>query len=72
MNNKSFYEDKLNQFIEEQKNLDKKFSNISTLRVLSFLLGLALLLIGIFDDKPAALVVGVVSYRIFVFGQASW
>ena len=67
MNNKSFYEDKLNQFIEEQKNLDKKFSNISTLRVLSFLLGLALLLIGIFDDKPAALVVGVVFLIAFLY-----
>ncbi|MBQ9233525.1 MAG: DNA mismatch repair protein MutS [Lachnospiraceae bacterium] len=54
MNNKDFYEDKFNQFSEEQKILEKKFSNISTLRVLSFLIGLAMLLIGIFDDKPVA------------------
>ena len=53
-NNKNYYNEKFNNFNEEEQRLDKKYSQISTLRIISFLLGFALLLIGIFDDKLSA------------------
>ena len=67
MNNKFFYEDKFNQFKEEKNSLDKKFSNISTLRALSFLAGLALLLIGVFDGQIICGVLGVIFLVVFLY-----
>ena len=67
MNNKFFYEDKFNQFKEEKNSLDKKFSNISTLRALSFLVGLALLLIGVFDGQIICGVLGVIFLVVFLY-----
>ena len=57
-NNKNFYNEKFNIYSKEEQFLEKKFSHISTLRVFSFLLGLALLLIGIFDDRLIAGIFG--------------
>ena len=65
-NNKKFYNEKFNIYSEEEQLLEKKFSHISTLRVFSFLLGLALLLIGIFDDLVIAGIFGVLLLAAFL------
>lgn len=67
ISNKDFYEEQLNHFKEEEKRLEKKFSRISTFRVVSFLAGLALLLIGIFDNYIILAVIGVTLLMIFLY-----
>ena len=66
-NNKNFYNEKFNIYSKEEQFLEKKFSHISTLRVFSFLLGLALLLIGIFDDRLIAGIFGALFLAAFLF-----
>ena len=66
-NNKNYYNEKFNNFNEEEQRLDKKYSQISTLRIISFLLGFALLLIGIFDDKLPAGIIGALLLAAFLF-----
>ncbi|MBQ9234606.1 MAG: DNA mismatch repair protein MutS [Lachnospiraceae bacterium] len=61
------YTDKFNALIEEKENLKKQYSMISTLRIISFLTGLGLFLIGVADDKPLALVFGIIILITFIY-----
>lgn len=54
-------------FAMEAKALGKKYSAISTMRVISFLAGAALLIVGIADDMFAAGIAGGVFLLIFVY-----
>lgn len=67
ISNKDFYEEQFNYFKEEEKRLEKKFSRISALRVFSFLIGLALLLIGIFDNHMVSGVIGSALLIMFLY-----
>ena len=67
MENKAYYEKQYNDFNEIKVKLDKRFSMISTFRIISFLLGAAFLFIGIFDGVSLLKPVGVVLLLTFIF-----
>ena len=67
INNKEFYENQFNRFKAEDANLEKKYSGISTLRIITFLIGLAFLLIGIFDDFVFLGIIGTFFLLFFVY-----
>ena len=67
MKNKEIYNDKLNTLNEEYEMLERQYSMISTFRIISFLIGLALFLIGISDDKPVALIFGIIVLATFIY-----
>mgnify|MGYP002624769211 CR=1 FL=1 len=67
ISNKDFYEEQLNYYKQEEKSLEKEFSLISTLRIFSFLIGLALLLIGIFDEYFVLGVAGAALLFLFLY-----
>ncbi|MBQ9609246.1 MAG: DNA mismatch repair protein MutS [Lachnospiraceae bacterium] len=67
MKEQKIYQEKLNTLNDEKVELEKRFSIISLLRVTTFLIGIALLLIGISDDKPIALVFGIIILVGFIY-----
>ena len=62
----SFFDERYENLQKEKEGLSKKYSQISTFRILSFLAGVALLCIGIFDHKDAATIAGVVLLVAFI------
>lgn len=62
----NLFAEKNNNLLNQIKKLDKKSSNISTMRVICFLLGAALLIIGVSDKIKIAGIAGGVFLLIFI------
>ncbi|MDE6025260.1 MAG: DNA mismatch repair protein MutS [Lachnospiraceae bacterium] len=50
---------------EDKEKLERSFSSISTMRIISFVIGVALTIVGVSDHKSVALVIGVLFIVLF-------
>lgn len=64
---KLYYENLLKSLQDDDEQLKKKYSSIATLRAISFLLGLALIIVGLKDDSMVVAIVGVLIIIAFVY-----
>lgn len=62
---KQVYIDKLARLKEEKSKLERSFSSISTMRFISFTLGLVLFLLGVSDGKVVCTIFGIIFFVAF-------